>query len=227
MNSNIFLLKSNLRKLMKVNLKELSVEEKLRQTESVINYLLNSCERFKQSKHVALYLAMKHEEIDTIPLIENLLANESRNKKIYVPHIEFNPNKNDDKTQSDMVFYELKNLKQYQNEMNTNNKYNIRQFNDVSSLEKADESLFDLVIVPGLAFSIDKNENALRRITRMGRGKGYYDRFLSKIPNCYTLAIGFNEQYLPLNPSINMELPFDEDKDVKLNQFLYERILNQ
>ncbi|RNA30479.1 5-formyltetrahydrofolate cyclo-ligase [Brachionus plicatilis] len=220
MNPNIFLLKSNLRKLIKSALKQLSAEEKQRQTDIVLRYL-ESNDQFKNSKNVALYLAMKHEEIDTNQLIEKILKNESRNKRIYVPHIEFSPK---DSASSDMVFYELKNFNQYQSEMNTDNKYSIRQFNDVSNLEKADETAFDLIIVPGLAFSVEKSDSA-KKITRMGRGKGYYDNFLKKIPNCHTIAVGFNQQFLPLNKNIEMELPYD-DKDIKINQFICENFQN-
>ena len=52
----------------------------------------------------------------------------------------------------------------------------------------------DLVIVPGLAF--DKRGN------RLGRGKGYYDRFLKGLPNT-TVSIGlaFDFQILPNIPT--------------------------
>lgn len=52
----------------------------------------------------------------------------------------------------------------------------------------------DLIIVPGLAF--DKKGN------RLGRGKGYYDRFLGslsdKIPS---IGLAFDFQILPLIPT--------------------------
>jgi 5-formyltetrahydrofolate cyclo-ligase len=54
----------------------------------------------------------------------------------------------------------------------------------------------DAVIVPGLAF--DKKGN------RLGRGKGYYDRFLSRLPKkTYRLGLAFRQQILsslPLAP---------------------------
>jgi 5-formyltetrahydrofolate cyclo-ligase len=51
----------------------------------------------------------------------------------------------------------------------------------------------DLVVVPGVAF--DKKGN------RLGRGKGYYDSFLSKIPKKTTsIGLAFNLQILPTIP---------------------------
>ncbi|MCX5695883.1 MAG: 5-formyltetrahydrofolate cyclo-ligase [Candidatus Omnitrophica bacterium] len=52
----------------------------------------------------------------------------------------------------------------------------------------------DLVITPGVAF--DKKGN------RLGRGKGYYDRFLSKIPkDTPSIGLAFNLQILRVIPT--------------------------
>ena len=52
----------------------------------------------------------------------------------------------------------------------------------------ADLSEIDLVLVPGLAFS--------RKGTRLGQGRGYYDRFLSQLNGATTLGVGFDWQLL-------------------------------
>ena len=51
---------------------------------------------------------------------------------------------------------------------------------------------FDLIVVPGMAF--DKAGH------RLGRGKGYYDRFLSQHPQVYTIGLCFDFQLLPEVP---------------------------
>lgn len=210
--------KSHFRKLLKEVLRQIGAEEKQRQSKVVTDYLMNKCERFKNAKHVAVYLAMKQEEIDTIPLVEQFLQQKSnQDQHLYVPYVDMRP------SGGDMVFYELKTFEQYTNEMNTNNKYQLKQFNDPTRLRIADESLFDLVIVPGLAF--DHTPDSQRSISRLGRGKGYYDRFLNKIPNCHTIGIGFNQQFLPLNDALPHHLPVNDKQDVFLNEFLCEQLI--
>jgi len=225
--SNLFAQKSALRTAMKEILKNLSEQEKQRQSNILVDYLLNKCDKFAQSKHIALYIAMKDQEIDTIPLIESILTTNEKllmenRKHIYVPHVDMSAKLE----KPEMVFYELKDLNQYRNQMNENNKFKLRQFNNIESLTKADETFFDLVVVPGLAFDLDCATNdTSRMVSRLGRGKGYYDVFLSKIPDCYTIGIGFNEQFVPFNPSLieqNLKVPVDESKDVLLNQFSCE-----
>ncbi len=57
----------------------------------------------------------------------------------------------------------------------------------------------DLVVVPGLAFDKDGN--------RLGRGKGCYDRFLSKLPrNTPSIGLAFDFQILPLIPTTKYDV---------------------
>ncbi|MEI6831204.1 MAG: 5-formyltetrahydrofolate cyclo-ligase [Candidatus Omnitrophota bacterium] len=61
----------------------------------------------------------------------------------------------------------------------------------------------NLVIVPGLAF--DKKGN------RLGRGKGYYDRFLSTLSNkTYSIGLAFDFQILPLVPTTTHDVSVKE-----------------
>ena len=69
------------------------------------------------------------------------------------------------------------------------------------SLKNLDTITF--AIIPGLAF--DKMN------TRLGYGKGFYDNFLAKMENCYTLGIGFKEQYYEkLLPKDQNDIALDE-----------------
>ncbi len=63
--------------------------------------------------------------------------------------------------------------------------------------------LIDVIIVPGIAF--DANNN------RLGRGKAFYDKFLSQI-SAYKIGVGFDFQLVN-------HLPADE-KDVKMDRVI-------
>lgn len=55
------------------------------------------------------------------------------------------------------------------------------------SADKIDPSVLDLVVVPGRAFDLSGR--------RVGRGGGYYDRFLKRLlPDAVTVGIGFQCQ---------------------------------
>jgi 5-formyltetrahydrofolate cyclo-ligase len=61
-------------------------------------------------------------------------------------------------------------------------------------------NLIDLVIVPGLGFTTDGH--------RIGRGMGFYDRFLAQ-PNFLGLSCGlaFEEQVVPVLPVLDHDIP--------------------
>ena len=59
-----------------------------------------------------------------------------------------------------------------------------------------------IAVVPGMAFD--------RQGHRLGRGKGYYDRFLSRIPNIYKIGVCFPFQMLESIPSESTDVVMDE-----------------
>ncbi len=59
----------------------------------------------------------------------------------------------------------------------------------------------DLVIVPGVAFDNKKN--------RLGRGKGFYDRFFKK-NNSIKIGVGFDFQLLNEVPSTKLDIKMDK-----------------
>lgn len=63
-------------------------------------------------------------------------------------------------------------------------------------------SSLDFILVPGTAFD--------RQGHRMGRGKGYYDRFLPLAPNAYKLGICFPFRLLPSIPFAPHDVLMDE-----------------
>lgn len=65
-----------------------------------------------------------------------------------------------------------------------------------------DYASIDLVIVPGVAF--DRIGN------RLGRGKGYYDRLLPRIPSAYKIGICFPYQMVEEVPAEPFDVRMDE-----------------
>ena len=64
------------------------------------------------------------------------------------------------------------------------------------------EGPLDLIVVPGMAFD--------RQGHRLGRGKGYYDRFLIKYPEVKTIGICFGFQLLDEVPAEPHDQLIDE-----------------
>lgn len=62
----------------------------------------------------------------------------------------------------------------------------------------------DLVLVPGIAFGADGS--------RLGRGKGYYDRFLPCVPQAWKIGVGFPFQLMTSVPT--------EPNDVYMDQII-------
>ena len=82
-----------------------------------------------------------------------------------------------------------------------NGPYGIRQPQREKSKE-LDVNAIDAVIVPGLAFDKAKN--------RLGRGAGYYDRFLSGLPaGTATIGIAFDFQIVDCLPTEEHDVPLD------------------
>lgn len=65
-----------------------------------------------------------------------------------------------------------------------------------------DYDLIDVAIVPGMAFD--------REGHRLGRGKGYYDRFLAQLPHIYKIGICFPFQLVDKVPADVHDILMDE-----------------
>lgn len=59
----------------------------------------------------------------------------------------------------------------------------------------------DVVVVPGMSF--DRNNN------RLGRGKGYYDRFLPKATRAYKIGVCFDFQKQEAIPATALDIRMD------------------
>lgn len=66
-----------------------------------------------------------------------------------------------------------------------------------------DYAAIDVAIIPGMAFDDEGH--------RLGRGKGYYDRFLAKLsPTTYKIGLCFSWQRVNHVPTDDHDIPMDE-----------------
>ena len=88
------------------------------------------------------------------------------------------------------------------------NSWNIPEI-PISQAIPANPQLVDLILVPGLAFTLQG--------TRLGQGKGYYDRFLSHLPSATLLGVCWQAHLLETLP--------EETHDVRMHGILTEEQL--
>ena len=201
--------KKILRKIIKVRVSAISADEKAKREKLLLDNLFSMPE-FVAAKSVMLFANLP-DEIDTFSLIDRCIA---MGKKVFLPVI------NGD----DMTACEFKGeykigkygIKEPIVNESRDNACILRDSdpepvdvrNSVPELvdvlmtggNNGPESVgnnvpFDFVLVPGVAFSPNGY--------RLGRGKGYYDKFLSKYSNLFTVGVCFREQFyldIPTEP---------------------------
>lgn len=64
-----------------------------------------------------------------------------------------------------------------------------------------DYASIDVAVIPGMAFDADGH--------RLGRGRGYYDRFLSRVPYIYKIGLCFPWQLVDHVPTDVYDIPMD------------------
>ena len=144
---------------------------------------------FKKAQVILFYLSAE-QEVETLDLVRELLREK---RKIAVPA-------------ADQVSRVLKPyfIRDLEKDVQRGTFGILEPKVDQSELVQISD--IDLVIVPGLAF--DQSNY------RLGRGKGYYDRFLAKLPlNVPAFGLAFDFQIVP-------KLPVTE-LDVKLTRVIH------
>jgi 5-formyltetrahydrofolate cyclo-ligase len=87
-------------------------------------------------------------------------------------------------------------------ELAENTGFAVGDFNILEPQNEPYTGDYDLIVVPGVAF--DKKGN------RIGRGRGYYDRFLCKHLNVKRIGICFDFQLVPEVPTEPNDIKMDE-----------------
>ncbi len=179
--------KKRLRVLMKARLSEQTRADRDRRSHAVAVKLLKE-PAFIKARHVLFYVSMP-EEVDTLELIDRAVES---GKKVSAPRV--------DTARHALDLFEIRSRKELKP-----GALGILE-PDPDRARRSDASEIDCVIVPGLAFD--------RSGRRLGRGAGFYDRFLATLrPTVAKIGLAFSFQLT------EEELP-EESHDRRLDKVL-------
>lgn len=172
--------KSEIRKKVIEWRHQLTDEQCKRKSQKVIKRLEN-LELFKSAAKILIYYSVKG-EVDTLKLMKRF----KNEKDFYLPVIKKGNQFNAVRYEGDVMM-----------------KKNHEGIPEPMSIEDSDknEIVFDLIIVPGVAFAKDG--------TRLGMGKGYYDRYLADKKELTKIGLAYSEQVLDSLPKENYDIPVD------------------
>jgi len=207
MTQTIRALKKSLRKEMGAKLSTLSADVVERETKAVTEKLFQLRE-YQASQNVCTYISMSG-EIVTRAIIQDLFQ---KNKTCYVPRW----------GKDEMEMVRLESWEDYL--LLPVNRWNIPEpAHDQARDNALDNDGLDLIIMPGLAFDTTGN--------RLGHGKGYYDRYLTKCnewaratgcPRPRTVALALEAQMLEAG-----QIPADETDHKPDLIITAERVVSQ
>lgn len=145
----------------------------------ICTYLL-SLPLVQTAQHIALFSALP-DEPDLSELLDQLTASQ---KTCYLPRIE---------GANDMDFFPA------QSRLIQEQHYGIWEPEKTSDTLPVAPSSLDLILVPGQGFDAKGN--------RLGRGKGYYDKYLSRCPHVSTVGVCFGFRLVEQVPCQAWDLP--------------------
>lgn len=175
--------KKILRKQISSVKKLIPLEEKIRRSDAVMERLLEHPE-YKKSKKILFYWSMDDEVFTKQTVIQAY----NEGKEVYLPVVE-----------GDNLRIRLF---EGAAAMVAGESFAIPEPSNDSPEASIDD--MDLAVVPGVAFDA--------QCSRMGRGKGYYDRLLSaatKEGRPYTIGVCFDFQLVPKVPVEECDKPLD------------------
>uniref|UniRef100_A0A7S2JQ16 5-formyltetrahydrofolate cyclo-ligase n=1 Tax=Cyanoptyche gloeocystis TaxID=77922 RepID=A0A7S2JQ16_9EUKA len=162
--TELFRQKQAMRALIKQRLREIPKEQKLRESIEVCERVMAS-EIYQSSKHIGIYVPLPS-ELSTLMLLEDILQPNS-GKCCYVPKT------NPDCSMEMLRVFSMEDITDLQQsslkmrEPDWVDRHNIPRPNALH------QGHLDLLLIPGLAFD--------QKGGRLGRGKGYYDRYLQRV----------------------------------------------
>ena len=175
-------MKHKIRRHIKNKISLISELEKSRKSDIIKHKLFNE-EEFKKAKVVMFYVSLK-DEVSTLSIIDEAIKT---GKRVCVPVI-FKEDKR-------LIAGEIKDRSKDLEKQH----FGIYQPRS-GHVKEVPLKDIELVVVPGVAF--DKNN------VRLGRGHGYYDRFLSALSNnTKTIGLAFDFQVVDNLPKDSHDIP--------------------
>ena len=175
-------MKHKIRKHIKNIINSYSTLEKARKSAIIKARLFNE-EEYKKARVVMFYVSLQ-DEVDTLSMIDEALK---AGKRIAVPVIL----KEEKRLIAGEIHNRLEDLESQHFGI-----YQPRQ----DRVKEVPLDDIDLIVVPGVAFD--------RKNIRLGRGHGYYDRFLSGLPKrTKTIGLAFDFQVLEDLPQDPHDVP--------------------
>ena len=172
--------KATIRKEISTKLNNQAGREAFKKSK-IIKEKLFATPEFKRSKCVMLYASI-HGEVNTDEMIDEALE---KGKKVTLPRC------------TSLEGIVPKEISKRNNDLEKG-AYGIREPRE--DRKTADLKDIDLYVVPGIAFD--------KRNRRLGRGKGYYDKFLKKLPgNKITIGLAFDFQIVENLPQDSHDIP--------------------
>ena len=174
--------KSEIRKEIFQRLKTQGAGQKSKKDGAIRNKLLLLPE-FREAGIVAFFISLDS-EVDTAALIDEALA---AGKRVVVPAI----------VGENLKLYGIKDRKACL----AKGPYGVLQ-PDISGARPFPNDQIDVILVPGVAFTSDG--------ARLGRGKGFYDRFLKTLSGrIKKVGLAYDFQILPDLPMTPHDMPVD------------------
>ncbi|MDP2921986.1 MAG: 5-formyltetrahydrofolate cyclo-ligase [Candidatus Omnitrophota bacterium] len=175
--------KEDIRKKIKMKMKNQKGPER-RKRSRIVHKKIFLNKEFLNAKRVMLYVSKGTGEIETAPIIKKALK---MGKKVVLP-----VTLERDRDIKPVYLRDLKSMEK--------GPYGIYEPKGPLNRRSAVLKDIDLVIVPGVAF--DRHNN------RIGRGKGYYDNFLRRLPKGRSkIGLGFRFQLLDNIPATKRDTP--------------------
>ena len=176
--------KEKIREAVRKELKEQSEKLKRRKSDLILGKLRRRSE-FKKSMVLMFYIAAP-DEVDTKPLLLEALR---EGREVVVPYI--------DRNTDSLIPVQIRDP---ETDLRPGSYGILEPKRDV--ICSFDLNRLDLVLVPGIAFD--------RWGHRLGRGKGYYDRFLKTLPpHVKSFGLAFDFQIFKLVPTNDFDASVD------------------